>query len=187
MTLAYFAMWVAVAFALSFVTAAVLRRMRMGRFVVRRDNTQAFGFETDFGRFHVDRTRGVIVATGKRAARTIAVADVVRLRYLAEERWAILEEWFMGLDLTDFLDGYRDLMHWHTIALELADGTQVPVFTAGEYEPREFLMGWYLDLQAGLLQRVGLMRDVSEYARGVCDRLRDELLRSGAQLQPGTA
>src|SRR5262249_23152182 len=97
------------------------------------------------------------------------------------DEWALAEELLTGLDFTDLLPAYQDQIHWYSIKLLLKDRSEVPVFAAGEYEPREFLMNWYYDIQARLLRALGALLDVGQYSRDVLDRFLHELRSAGIE------
>lgn len=57
------------------------------------------------------------------------------------------------------------------------DGQRVPPYLSGQYRPREFMFGWYIELQAALLSRLGLLADVEARSREVLELIQDRLDR----------
>jgi hypothetical protein len=72
---------------------------------------------------------------------------------------------FFGYNLTDLLPRYHDTVEWLAIAAVTHDGKRIPLFLSGRYQQREFLLGWYIELQERLLGRIGLLKDVEAQSR----------------------
>ena len=94
----------------------------------------------------------------------------------------MLQELFFGFDLPDLLHRYADTVVWHSISLEMVDGSELPVFIAGQYQPREFLLGWYIDAQEQLLASLGMFRDAREHTVGVLDALQGGFGQAGLRV-----
>ena len=61
------------------------------------------------------------------------------------------------------------------------------MFIAGQYEPREFLLGWYIGLQARILGALGLFHDIDDHCRQVLERIQAQFRKAGLQvpIRPG--
>ncbi|MFN6994423.1 MAG: hypothetical protein ACK4PH_09480 [Aquincola tertiaricarbonis] len=105
----------------------------------------------------------------------LAFDDIRGLEYRVEERPAWLQELFFGLDITDLLSRYQDTVDWFSIALLTHGGERVPLYLSGRWQRREFALGWYIDAQQAVLQRLGLMADVERRSRDALDTLRRHL------------
>ena len=161
--------------AIYFIAIALLRRMRKGRFQVQLDHPGVFAFSTNFGAFKIDHTRKLL-SVGPTDTKTIPLVDIASVNYHHHNGGTPL-----------FRGGGVD---WYTIIIRLKDGKEFPVFVAGEYLPRQFLseesellMGRWLDLEYVILQRLGLSKDVSEYARSILGRILSELQKSDPDIQ----
>jgi hypothetical protein len=154
-------------------------RMRKGYFFLRSSGQHFSLIDTNFGKFQIDYRRAKMALESRWSRKVVALDDVSALQFRHRDETALYEEACEGFDVTDLLPAYRDRIHWYTIKLVLRDGTELPLFTAGEYEPREFLAGWLLDLEAGVLQRLGLKPDVAEHARTVLDSFLAEFKKAG--------
>lgn len=170
------------ALAMDLLFVGLFRTMRKGRFKAIRSSPGTFGARTDFGLFTINGARQTLAMTKGTSMKTVPLADVVRLKYSQHDSWAGFAEFFLGFDLPDFFAPYQDRVNWHTIKLVLRGGEEVPVFVAGEYEPREFLFGWYLNLQASALRSMGFLTDVPVHAHACLDVLLAELRRGGANV-----
>jgi hypothetical protein len=106
---------------------------------------------------------------------TLAFDEVDGIEYRAVERNALLGEWFFGFDITDFMGRYRDTREWFSIAVVAHGGRRIPLYLGSRYQRREFLMGWYIDLQSALLSRLGLLKDAEAESRDACELIRSRL------------
>lgn len=162
---------------------AVLRRPRLGRFVVTTDDARSFSFVTDAGRFRIEREKGELTLRGPSGTRSIPLDQIERLDFAHRERWAVLEEVVLDgpaglLDAPHFVDR----MHWFTLRLVLAGGEMVLVYAIGQLEPREPWMRSVFALEATLLARLGLFRDIEPAARKALERIQSGFARSGREL-----
>jgi hypothetical protein len=165
----------AASFAIDTAFVALFQAHKAGKFEVFRDDDGLFGFATDTGRFNVypgQRKLGYSVGAQRG---TLAFDDIDGIEYRAEERHALLAELFFGFDLTDFMGRYRDTREWFSITVVARGGQRIPLYLGSRYQRREFLMGWYLDLQAALLSRLGLLRDAEAESRAAYERIRARL------------
>jgi hypothetical protein len=157
--------FVVVAVALDTFWVALFRARPVGKFRVLCDTTSTLAVTSKTGNFIVDKSAGVLkFACGKRRG-TLRLSEIKGLEYRVNEKTAILEELFFGLSLTDLLPAYQDTIEWFSISVVATNGTKVPLYLSGRYCPREFLMGWYIELQSELLSRLGLLRDVEVQSR----------------------
>lgn len=162
-------------FAIDTAFVALFRAHKAGRFDVVRDDAKSFGFVSDTGRFNIypdERKIGYNVGAERG---TLAFDELDGIEYRAEERDALLAELFFGFDLTDFMGRYRDTREWFSIAVVARGGRRVPLYLGSRYQRREFLMGWYIDLQSALLSRLGLSRDAEAESREAYELIRSRL------------
>lgn len=144
---------------------AVFRARCIGSFKVLRDTADTFSFSSNHGTFTVNRrsqTLGYVL--GKRRG-LLALSDIQGIEYRAKEEYAFLEEFFFGFDWTDLFSRYQDTVDWFSIGVVATDGRRIPLYLSGQYSPREFLLGWYIELQAAVLVRLGLLKDVEAQSR----------------------
>jgi hypothetical protein len=88
---------------------------------------------------------------------------------------AFLQELVLGLDLTDLLPRYRDTVEWFSIAAVTVGEERIPLYVGGQYMRREFLMTWYINLQATLLEKFGILRDEEVESRAVLEVIQGHL------------
>ena len=159
-----FLLILAAGFAIDTAFVALFRAHKAGKFDVVRDDAGMFGFATDTGRFNVypgQRKFGYTVGAQRG---TLAFDDIDGFEYRVDERHALLAELFFGFNLTDFMGRYRDTREWFSIAVVARGSQRIPLYLGSRYQRREFLMGWYIDLQSALLSRLGLLRDAKAKA-----------------------
>lgn len=162
-------------FAIDTAFVALFHAHKAGKFAVVRDDGGMFGFVTDTGRFNVYPDQRKLGYTVGAQRGTLAFDDIDGIEYRAEERHALLAELFFGFDLTDFMGRYRDTREWFSIAVATRDGQRIPLYLGSRYQRREFLMGWYVDLQSALLSRLGLLKDAETESREACELIRSRL------------
>jgi hypothetical protein len=144
---------------------ALFRAAPAGRFRVLVDDGTTFTFATTTGRFSVDRAARVLTyAAGKRRGR-LGFDEMKGLEYRVDSQWAVLQEIFFGWDATDWMAPYRDTVDWFALAVVTNDGQRLPLYLAGRYAPREFMLTWYIDLQSALLEKLRLAHDVEARSR----------------------
>lgn len=151
------------------------RAQAAGRFRVLQDGYARWRFRTDVGEFSVYPREARLEHPQGRGRASVAFAEIAGIEYRASVEHAWLQEWLMGYDLTDLLARYEDTVEWFSIGIVTREGRRVPLYLGGRYRRREFLMGWYIDAQDWVLERLGLVRDVEGDARAVLDRLRARL------------
>jgi hypothetical protein len=96
---------------------------------------------------------------------TVPLAAIKGIEYHAQVKYAFLQELFFGLDLTDLLPRYHDTVEWFSVTVVTLEGERIPLYLGGRYCPREFLMTWYIELQAAFLERLGLLPDAETESR----------------------
>ena len=155
---------------------ALFRVTPQGRFEVSVDNPSSFSFLTKLGAFSVDRGKRVLsfVLAGRKKG-LLPLSDIRGLEYRAQVKGATLHEIFFGLDLTDILPLYRDTIEWYSISAVTTKEERIPIYLGGQYRPREFLMTWYIDLQAALLEKIGLVHDEGEESRAALNVIQRQL------------
>ena len=154
---------------------ALFRVTPQGKFRVSVDNPSSFSFLTKLGAFSVDRGKSVLsFVTGRRKG-LLPLSDIKGLEYRAQVKSATLQELFFGLDLTDALPAYRDTIDWYSISAVTIKGERIPIYLGGQYQPREFLLTWYIELQARMLERTGLVHDEGAESRAALSVIQRQL------------
>lgn len=161
------------------LVAAIFRIKRKGRFKVTEDGEVGFAFRTNLGSYRIDYAKNTFTAYMKPAQRLIRLENISRVQITREESWALFEEFLTGLDLMDYFQRYRDQIIWFSIKIRLNDGTDIVLYTIGEYEPHEFLQEWYFAFQATILRMFGLLPDVYAQAQDVARQIEDAIRKSG--------
>jgi hypothetical protein len=164
---------------IEFLIVAYLYRIKGAKFQIIADTESQFVFETNLGRFRLDREKkAVVLPGGDGTVTTIPFTEIKKLDFGLAREWAFGAELWFGLGFTDLLKQYQDTNEWYGVALVLHSGKRVPIYAAGQLVRREFLMEWWLQIQRALLARFGLYRDVGETSRAVLE----EILRGFKQL-----
>jgi len=146
-----------------------------GKFNVVRETPTSFSFQSRVGTYTVNAgSQSLSYVSGKNRG-TLKLGDIKGLEYRVEQKHALLEEWFFGFDLTDFLSEYRDTIDWYSIAAVTSDGKRVPLYLSGQYQRREFLLEWYINIQAEVLLRLGLLKDIEAQSHKALDLIRSRL------------
>jgi hypothetical protein len=161
---------------------AVLRRPRLGRLVVTTDDERSFSFVTDTGRFRIEREKRELTLRAPSGTRSIPLEQIERLDFAHAEKLAFLED--IARQPGDLLGfpAFVDRMHWLTLWLVLAGGERVQLYAIGQLEPREAWMKSIFALEAALLARFGLYRDIDHTARLALERIQSGFARSGREL-----
>jgi hypothetical protein len=154
---------------------ALFRARPVGKFKVLRDTADTFSFLSNRGTFSVSqRSQTLNYALGKSRG-SVKFSDIKGVEYRVSEKYALLEELVFGFDWTDLLSQYQDTVEWFSIGVVTTDGRRIPLYLSGQYTPREFLLGWYIDLQATVLSSVGLLKDVEEQSRSALELVQARL------------
>jgi len=161
---------------------AYLYRLRKGRFEPSRDDASYFFFQTDLARVTINRDRGIVKVTSDAGSREFPFWEIQRLDFAFEAAPALAEEWLNGFDLWDYFKSYRDTVNWHHLSLVTAAGEKVPIYSIGQYEPREPLSAWWFNLQVRVLHRFGLFKSGDEIAVEVLERIQAEFREGGKDL-----
>jgi hypothetical protein len=152
-----------------------LRWMQKGRFEVLEDTPGRFVFESNLGKFTVHRQGGTLAWMQKGRAVSTKLEQVKGIDYLSNDGGALALEFMDGFDVWDLYPRYRDTVEHHEVAIVTETHGRVPVFYGSRWQRREFLMGWLIDLQDGILLRSGLIRDVEARAHHVRELLQERL------------
>ncbi|MCG2593976.1 hypothetical protein LZ009_14435 [Ramlibacter sp. XY19] len=150
---------------------ALARARPVGRFKVTRDDGVLFDFATSTGTFSINPRAQVLTYTRGGQRGSLKFSDIKGLAYRFDADYALLEEMFFGFNLADMLPRYHDTIDWFAIAAVTHDGRRIPLFLSGRYQQREFLLGWYIELQEWLLERLGLLKDVEAQSRTALDAI----------------
>jgi hypothetical protein len=142
-----------------------LRWMQKGRFEVLEDSPGRLVFRSNCELFTLHRPSGTLVWDQKGRKVSTRLEEIKGIDYLSNDDGALALEFLDGFDLTDLWPRYRDTVEHHEVALVTERHGRVPVFYGSRWQRREFLLGWFIDLQDALLVRSGLIRDVEQRAR----------------------
>lgn len=148
---------------------ALFRAQPVGRFKVVREGESVFQFQSDVGSFTILPREGKLKYKTSAGPQEITQENLKGIEYHVNESVAVLQELFFGLQGTDLLARYMDTVDWFSLVAVSKDGRRVPLYLSGQYTPREFMLSWYIELQAWFLQRVGLMADVEQQSREVME------------------
>jgi len=140
-------------------------------FKVLRDDARTLTCASNLGGFSVDRVACTLGYTLSDQRGSLSFSEIKGIEYQARVDWASLEEFVLGFDATDLLPQYRDTIEWFSIAAVTHRGKRIPLYLRGNFRHREFLMGWYIELQTVFLTRLGLLEDMEENSRSVLDRI----------------
>lgn len=168
-----------IAIALDTLFVAYFRRLKQGQFNVTLDIPSLYRFETDLGKFQINRKHGRIDYVAKNRARHCPLSDVERIEFTSSKEHAFFEELLFGYDLTDLFEAYRDTIDNYVILVHRKNALSFPVFTATQYKKRDFWMGWYITLQEDLLERMGLFRNGYTHSMAAYMELRKAFAASG--------
>jgi len=170
-----FLLILAASFAIDTAFVALFHAHKAGKFEILRADDEMFGFASDTGRFNIYPGQGKLGYTVGTQRGTLAFDEIDGVEYRAEVRHALLAELFFGFNLTDFMGRYRDTREWFSIAVVARGGRRIPLYLGSRYQRREFLMGWYIDLQSALLSRLGLLKDTEAESRDAYELIRSRL------------
>lgn len=154
---------------------ALFRARPVGRFEVLLAGESLVRVRSSAGDFTIYPKARRLTLHGGPHRGDVPFSDIKGLSFRVEERHALLEELFFGFDLTDHFAAYQDTVDWHSIAVVTHDGRRIALVLSGQWHPREFLMGWYIDAQAWCLERLGLLTDVEAQCQAALARLRSAL------------
>jgi hypothetical protein len=155
--------------------------MQLGQFVLLPADAGRPRFRTDLGLYEVDHARGRLRLVGGNGSRIVPLDSIRQVRVQVTE--AMLDRWqefMLGFDISDLIPAYRDRIVWQVVVLDLEDGTEIPVFAAGQLHRREFLQQWSVDQMESLGRAMRLMPDTTKLSH----RVRDDV---AALLAPGHA
>ena len=171
----HFVAFVGIAVLADSVWVALFSARPVGKFRVVLDNKLRFDFASTPGTFSLNRATRVLSYHCGKLRGSLKLAEITGLEYHVNANYALLEELFFGLDCFDLMSQYADTVEWFSITA-VADGDRrIPLFVSGRYLPREFMLGWYIDLQAAVLSKVGLLKDVEGQSRSALELLQARL------------
>jgi hypothetical protein len=150
----------------------VFRARSVGKFKVILDSTSTFSFESKLGTFTAGQKVQLLNYVYKKQQGSIKFSDIKGLEYHVNVDYAVLEELMRGID---FHHHYQDTIEWFSITALANDGKRIPLYLSGQYQPREFMFGWYIDLQAEFLTRLGLITDVEAQSLNALDLIQSHL------------
>ncbi|MEM7433387.1 MAG: hypothetical protein AAF351_15800 [Pseudomonadota bacterium] len=170
-------------FLFDFLLFALYRKMKRGQFNVISNSYRAFRFSTDLGNFAIDRERKRFYYVLDGESGKVPFHQVQNARTVFSEHWAYGKEFITsGFELTDFLGRYRDTDAVYQIVLDVEGGQYIPLFAAQQFQPREFLEGWYIALKQELLESLGWHTDAFAHTEKTMKQIRDAFEQSGVTI-----
>jgi hypothetical protein len=148
--------------------------MRKGKYFVAKNSKEYLSISSDFGNFHFNFNEKTFFTNNK----TISIGEIVGVRYIVDDELALYSERYSFKGSADL----NNVIHWYTIKLILKDRTEVPIFIAGEYEPKDWFGGYASQLQTSFYQKLGLVVDVDGHCRKALDTLLKCFKNSGHEL-----
>jgi hypothetical protein len=141
-------------------------RKRKGKFnIVSSGNLQAI-FQTDFGRFTIDRLRSVVSVSHTKRDQEIPFSSIVNLNYGKAEKSGAIEEMILG-----GFDTKLDVVEWHIISLVLNDDRTIPIYAIGQYKERLPCPQWLVDMAEKLSRWIGLEKDIRKLSTSVFNEI----------------
>jgi hypothetical protein len=154
---------------------AFLHAQQVGFLKVLTEGTALFKFKTKIGTFSIlPKERQIEYKLQGRAA-TLYRDELKGLEYKVNETYAFVQELLMGYEFRDVMPRYHDSINWFSIAAVKVDGTRVPLYVSGQYERKEFWLGWYVEAQEWCLARLGLFTDVEAQSNAALEKLQSKL------------
>jgi hypothetical protein len=167
---------------------ALLRQPSGGKFEVVEDTDQHFRFGTDLGEFLLDKNSGEFVYKLNGGSAAMPLGNIQSVEFNFSERWALAQEFLFGIQATDVIfDRYKDSKYTYSIRVVTVDRRSIPVYTASQYHPREFMMTWYINLHQSLMERLGWYTDGFEHSMSTLERLRDAFEDAGVSVRKAHA
>jgi len=158
-------LYIILAIILDTLFVGLFRRRRGGKSKLIEYSNGSFRIQSEFGIIKYSSEDKFLRCTIKGKSTKLAADRVLGIKYRAEARYALLEELLFGFNIADFFARYQDSVDWYSISLIGPDDIELPIYIAGQYQPREFLLGWYIDMQRHFLEKVGLVTDIEIESR----------------------
>lgn len=189
-----------IGFVLDTILVGWFRRLKQGKFDVTLDAPSLYRFETDLGQFQINTVHGRFDFKARHKTSHWLLTDVVhgrfdfeaknktghwllsdleRIEFKSTKKHAFLEELFFGYGPSDLFKRYRDTFDYFVITVHCKNGLRLPVFIASQHQQRDFLSGWYIQLQEALLKRLGLFKKGYNHSMAAYMRLREVFAASG--------
>lgn len=153
--------------------------MRKGKFTIAKSSKEFLSFSSDFGSFHIKFNEKSVYANNLDNKKTISLEDIAGIRYVVNDELALHTERFSLKSSADL----NNVIHWYIIKLILKDRTDVPVFIAGEYEPKSWFGEWQSRLEINTYQMLGLVKEVEGHSRDVLETILTSFKVAGNELQ----
>jgi len=149
------------------VQRLTMHRVDGGRFkVLHRNDGTPFGVDTSLGVLRVLRGKRLVRWSGQRGSDlSFPFEEVVGAGYKPVGEPADMEEMTMGFNVWDLFKEYRDYYLKIIVSLQLADGTELPVFAPKQYQHRKLGLTWYFESEREFLVSRGWARNVEDLAR----------------------
>ncbi|WP_372365984.1 hypothetical protein [Candidatus Uabimicrobium sp. HlEnr_7] len=151
-----------------------LHRIRKGLFtILPNSNTNIQSFQTNHAIVNIYNTeKKVYITPRKKDQIALHVDEIIGLEMRFEEKTSWYEILF-DLQLTDLFKSNRDTVDWYYIYLQTSNQEKILLFSAGQYQRREFLMNFLINFSNNLLARFNLYRDLDSYKEDVITNIKD--------------
>ncbi len=167
---------------LNFGWVTFTRRLRNEKLSISINPTK-IGITTDRGFIQFDVDRAMVVYSLEGARGNIPFNDITGLKLATSEESALGMEFLGGFDITDLLSKYRDKIVWNNIYLRIASENDLLIYSVGQYLPKEFLLTWWIDLQASILKRFGLFHTLNAVTASALAEIQSALQSTGVNFR----
>ncbi len=154
---------------------AFFRAQPVGKFKILRDGESVFQYQSHNGVITIFPKEGKFQYKDMKGSQSIKCEDLKGIEYRANESLAVIQDLFSGVQGIDLQPQYMDTIDWFSLTAVAKDGKRIPLYLSGQYNPRGFMLSWYIDLQAQFLEKIGVLVDVEqksfEIMELVCEKL----------------
>ncbi len=170
-------------FLLSFLLQAFMYKRRKGLYKKVGETDTALMFKTDLGGFRFDKVnKRLVILCSSGKSKSVNFDELSCIKYRYKESSAVLFEYIRGFQLWDILPNYRDCFKWYYIVLTTIDGSEIPVFLVGQYEPREPIM-LIINYEKKLMSYFGIFSETDDYSRKIYEKIIHDLDSLGIDLR----
>lgn len=166
-------------FILSFVMKATFYRTKLGTFKTSTlSDSNKILITTDYGQFMIDgNNRTIRIRSTEEREITVAFDDIKGIKYKYNHLFAVLPELlFGGLPL---LKKYEDTFEWYHLHIVHQDGTEIPLYSIGNYEERGLCTGWKIFLEKTILSKIGIYESIELRSKEVLSAVQESFRSTG--------
>lgn len=133
---------------------------------------------TDYGQYLIDNHHITIrIRSTEGIETTLAFSDIKGLKYNHSRHFALLPEFlFGGMPL---FKKYEDTFEWYHLYIVLQDGTEIPLYSIGNYEERGFCTGWKIFLEKTILYKIGIYESIELRSKEVLSAVQESFRSIG--------